>query len=192
MDFNFLPENENTPEKGSILLSEPFLDDPYFKRTVILICEHNEEGSFGFVLNNYVDFDLKDVIDRMPNFDARVSIGGPVKNSNLYYIHTLGKEIADSIEVFEGVFMGGDFEVLKRKLLNNEISSDQVRFFVGYSGWSPNQLVDELRTKSWFVTTATANTIMRTDISDLWGSILKSMGKKYEMIANLPDDPSQN
>ena len=192
MEFNFLPEDQREPEKGCVLLSEPFLDDPYFKRTVVLICEHNEEGSFGFVLNNFIDFDLEDVIDDIPNIESKVSIGGPVKNSNLYYIHTLGEDLGESIQITEGVYMGGDFEVLKQKLKNNEIRSDQIRFFVGYSGWSPNQLDQELKAKSWFVTSVPASEIMRTDISDLWGKILKSMGKRYEIIANLPDNPSHN
>lgn len=192
MDFKFLPENQKEPERGNVLLSEPFLDDPYFKRTVVLICEHNEEGSFGFVLNNYVDFELDEIIDELPDIKTKVSIGGPVKNSNLYYIHTLGNEIANSIEIMDGVYMGGDFEILKEKLKNGEVSTEQIRFFVGYSGWSPNQLASELKMNSWFVTSVPANTVMRTDINDLWRTILKSMGKKYSVIANLPEDPSEN
>jgi len=192
MDFKFLPEDQKEPEKGNVLLSEPFLDDPYFKRTVVLICEHNEEGSFGFVLNNFIDFDIEEVIDDIPQLESKVSIGGPVKNSSLYYIHTLGEELGDSIKITDGVFMGGDFEKLKEKLKNNEVRPDQVRFFVGYSGWSPNQLAHELKSNSWFVTSVNSDVIMRTDVNDLWGTILKSMGKKFEIIANLPEDPSQN
>lgn len=175
-----------------MLLAEPFLNDPYFKRTVILLCEHNDEGSFGFVLNNYIDVELDQIMDELPHYDTRISIGGPVKNSNLYYIHTLGHSIADSVEVVQGVYMGGNFEALKEKLLQGELTKDEVRFFVGYSGWSPNQLEDELEMKSWIVTNVKPGILMNTEIGDLWKVIMRSMGKKGEIMSNLPDDPSLN
>ena len=81
--------NQANPQAGNVLLSEPFLDDPYFGRKVVLLCEHNEEGSFGFVLNNYVDIDVDEVMDDLPKLDTRISVGGPVKNGNLYYLHTV-------------------------------------------------------------------------------------------------------
>ncbi|MCB0761901.1 MAG: YqgE/AlgH family protein [Flavobacteriales bacterium] len=190
--FNLGPSENTTVNKGNILLAEPFLDDPYFKRTVILVCEHNEEGSFGFVLNNYIDVELDQIMDGLPDFDTKISIGGPVKNSNLYYIHTLGNEIRESVEIFDGIFMGGDFDQLKDKIAHGLVDQNQVRFFVGYSGWSPQQLEDELRMKSWFVGQASPNVLMNTGDSDLWKTILSTMGSRGKIIANLPDDPSLN
>ena len=98
-------QNQATPQAGNVLLSEPFLDDPYFGRKVVLLCEHNEEGSFVFVLNNFVDIDVDEVMDELPKLDTRISVGGPVKNGNLYYLHTR-EDIVDSIPVVDGVFMG--------------------------------------------------------------------------------------
>ena len=105
--IRFTPSNHATLAPGNVLLSEPFLDDPYFGRKVVLLCEHNEEGSFGFVLNNYVDIDVDEVMDDLPKLNARISVGGPVKNGNLYYLHTR-EDIAESIPVMPGVFMGGN------------------------------------------------------------------------------------
>jgi putative transcriptional regulator len=192
MKFDFGPKKNVEAKKGKVLLAEPFLNDPYFKRTVILLCEHNDEGSFGFVLNNYIDVHLDQIMEELPDFETKISIGGPVKNSNLYYLHTLGEEIEDSVEVLDGIFMGGNFEILKEKLLKGEVQKDQVRFFVGYSGWSPEQLDSELELKSWFVTKVDSRVLMNTGIDDLWRRIMGSMGKKGSIIANLPEDPTLN
>lgn len=190
--IDLTPDQSIRPERGRVLLSEPFLSDPYFRRTVIFLCEHNEEGSFGFVLNNYIDVDLDQIMENMPRYQGKISIGGPVRNSNLYYIHTLGERINDSIEIIPGVFMGGDFEKLRNLLVSGEAGKNQVRFFVGYSGWSPEQLENEIKTNSWFVTSVNKDVVMNTDEGDLWKAIMKSMGRKGEMIANMPEDPTLN
>lgn len=186
------PDSETRPVKGQVLLAEPFLNDPYFRRTVIFLCEHNNDGSFGFVLNNYIDVELDQIMEDMPHFEGRISIGGPVKNSNLYYIHTLGSEIEESLEVIPGVFMGGNFETLKKKIIEKKIDKDQVRFFVGYSGWSPQQLDSEMKMKSWYVASVSKDVVMNTDIKDLWRVVMKTQGGKGKLIANMPEDPSLN
>jgi putative transcriptional regulator len=190
--IDFSPNTNVEPKKGQVLLSEPFLNDPYFKRTVILLCEHNREGSFGFVLNNFIEVELDQIIEDMPKFDGKISIGGPVRNSNLYYIHTLGEEIEESVEILPGVFMGGDFEKLRKLLYAGKIAPEQVRFFVGYSGWSPEQLQTEIKSQSWFVTDIDKDLVMDTEVDDLWRHIMKKFGRKGEMIANMPEDPSLN
>jgi putative transcriptional regulator len=190
--IDFSPNTNVEPKKGQVLLSEPFLNDPYFKRTVILLCEHNSEGSFGFVLNNFIEVELDQIIEDMPKFDGKISIGGPVRNSNLYYIHTLGNEIEESVEILPGVFMGGDFEKLRKLLYAGKIAPEQVRFFVGYSGWSPDQLQSEIKSQSWFVTDIDKDLVMDTEVDDLWRHIMKKFGRKGEVIANMPEDPSLN
>lgn len=180
------------PEKGKVLLAEPFLEDPFFKRTVILLCEHNVEGSFGFVLNNYIDVKLEQVMADMPMEIGRVSLGGPVKRNNLFYLHTLGNSIKNSVEVLEGIYLGGDFDALKLLLDQGKVKKQELRFFVGYSGWSAKQLEEEMEQNSWFVTDIAPDILMNTEIEDLWKTILSSMGKKGEIISNLPEDPSLN
>lgn len=190
--LNLAPDNNAQPTKGQVLLAEPFLNDPYFRRTVIFLCEHNQEGSFGFVLNNYIDVELDQIMDNMPTFSGKISIGGPVRNSNLYYLHTLGDVVQDSVEIIPGVFMGGDFETIRKMLVSGKVERDQVRFFVGYSGWSPQQLENEIKTNSWFVTSVQKELVMNTEIQDLWKLIMKNMGQKGKIIAGMPEDPSLN
>lgn len=190
--LNFNKLNKIKPGKGTVLISEPFLDDDYFKRSVILLCEHNEEGTFGFVLNNYIDIALTDLIEDLPAFDTRISIGGPVNSDNLFYLHTLGENIPGSIEVFDGIYMGGSFEVLQVALESGTLQRDQVRFFVGYSGWSPGQLDDEISRNSWFVGKAKADDLMNPDIENLWQKVLQDMGSNFSLIAGYPENPNMN
>jgi putative transcriptional regulator len=186
------PNQNQIPEKGCVLLSEPFLNDPFFKRTVILLCEHNEEGSFGFVLNNYIDVSLEEVIDQFPNWENVISIGGPVKNGNLFYLHSLGDLIPNSAKVMDGLYFGGDFDAIKASMISGEIKENQIRFFIGYSGWSAQQLEEEIKQQSWYITHVSSKVIMNTGDKDLWKSIMKKFGPKGKMIANLPEDPELN
>lgn len=186
------PENHIRPERGRLLVSEPYLPDPYFRRTVVLLCDHNEEGSFGFVLNRHMDLAVHELVENMPPIGSQVSIGGPVQSSNLYYLHTLGKRIEDSQEIVDGVYMGGDYEQLRGVLAADHKLTKHVRFFVGYSGWGKDQLDKELGEKSWLVSHADKKRIMDVRTTDLWGETLRAMGRSFAPLANFPDDPSLN
>ena len=190
IDFN--PKSRLAPEKGRLLISEPFLSDPYFKRTVILLCEHNDEGSFGFVLNRFVDMEITRIMKEFPDIESKVGVGGPVQNQNLFFIHTLGDKLAGSKEIMDGVYMGGDFDILKIMVETGQVKDHEVRFFIGYSGWSPDQLNQELQERSWIVAPTTKRSIMNTETDALWGNVLKSLGRKYAHLANFPENPRYN
>ena len=186
------PDNKLAPARGRMLVSGPYLPDPYFRRTVVLLCEHNEEGSFGFVLNRHMELDVNDLMENMPPVSARVSIGGPVQSGELYYLHTLGPHVSGSTEVVDGVFMGGDYDQLRSILRTDAKLAKHVRFFVGYSGWELGQLEKELEQRSWLITHADKRRIMNTKIEDLWADTLRGMGKEYAPLANFPEDPALN
>jgi putative transcriptional regulator len=190
--INFKKLNKLKPKKGRVLISEPFLDDDYFKRSVVLLCEHNEEGSFGFVLNNYMEFPLAEIMDDFPEFKTRISIGGPVNNDNLYYVHTLGEKITGSLEILPGIYMGGSFDEMKSLIESKEIKESEIRFFVGYSGWSLGQLENELKESAWIVSMADKETLMDTSIKNLWKKILGEMGENHQLFSNYPEDPNLN
>lgn len=168
------------------------MQDPYFKRTVVLLCDHNDEGTFGFILNKFVELSLKEILDDIPDFDASVGLGGPVESSNLYYLHNLGDKLSGSVQINEGVFLGGDYEQLKIKLLAEEISPENIRFFVGYSGWGNEQLAEEIKEESWYVTDLNGLNIIDSESGDLWKEALKNMGGEYANLAHFPADPSLN
>lgn len=190
--INLNPQNNLAPKAGRLLLSYPMMDDPYFKRSVVLLCAHNEEGSFGFVLNKYLDIELSELVQDLPNSNYKVGLGGPVQTANLYFLHTLGESITGSIRITDGVFLGGHFESLRIQMLAGNIAANQVRFFVGYSGWSENQLNEELEENSWIISDTPSDILMSTSSDKLWKETLSSMGKEYEFLSNLPEDPSLN
>ncbi len=180
------------PEKGKFLISEPFLLDPSFKRTVVLLTEHDEEGSVGFVLNRPLDANINDALVDFPDFEAPLYMGGPVQPDTLHYIHRLGDELDNSQEIFEGLYWGGDFEKLKLLIETRHISKNDIRFFIGYSGWDTGQLEDELKWKSWIVAKATMENVFHTNTNQLWKKVLKEMGRNYEVLSNYPEDPRLN
>lgn len=193
LDYNFFePDHILEPQKGRVLISEPFLQDNYFKRSIVLITEHNDQGTIGFVLNKPVDVNINEVIDNFPKMDIDVLLGGPVSTNTLHYIHVLGDIIPDSIPVCGNISWGGDFEVVERLITSGNLSKGQIRFFLGYSGWSPNQLEDEIAENAWVVCEMNADEIMMPMSKHFWKKTLKRMGTKYEMWSNFPENPEMN
>ncbi len=190
--FDISQLNKLDPATGRLLISEPFLEDPNFKRSVVILCDHNDDGSFGFVLNRVLDLRVGDFMEDLPETDAVVSFGGPVQNDALFYIHTFGERIPNSIPVMDDLYMGGDFETLQELLQSGEADRTNVRFFVGYSGWGAGQLDGELEANSWIVAKSDVPTIMQATSEEAWGDILRSMGKRYSVLANFPNDPTLN
>lgn len=187
IDYNRLPA-----EPGRLLISEPFLFDAYFKRTVVLLAEHNEEGSVGFILNRPISVQLNDLIEGFPDFDSGVHFGGPVSEDNLFYLHTVGEDLEHSKEIMPGLWWGGSYDQLKFMAENNLVMPDQIRFFVGYSGWGEHQLQDELNQLSWIVADTNNQQVMSGTSEDFWTNKLRAMGHKFAAIANFPEDPSLN
>jgi len=190
--LNFNPDNLLSPAKGRLLISEPFLEDPHFKRTVILLCEHNENGSFGFVLNNYVSLKVEALISGLIPFNTKISIGGPVQKNSIFYIHTLGESISGSVHIAEDIYLGGDFEEIKTLINSGVAGTKDIRFFLGYSGWGKEQLSYELKEKSWIVSESTSEQIMDTRNINLWSQSLRAMGKDFAILSNFPTDPNLN
>ena len=184
--------NRLDPEKGRVLISEPFMEDEYFRRSVVYLCEHNEEGSFGFVLNNDLELDLSEVVEDINIEGFKLGFGGPVNSNNLYYLHTLGKEIEESYEVVPGLYSGGKFDQITALINENTVRQSDIRFFLGYSGWDAGQLKGEMEKNAWIVANAEISEVMSTSDKSLWKKLLKRMGGKFKMISNFPEDPTLN
>lgn len=184
---------ESTVESGKILLAEPFMLDPNFKRSAVLLCDHSkEDGSVGFILNKPLQTKIDELIDEFPAFDAEVYFGGPVQVDTVHYLHTAGRLLEDSIEVSKGVYWGGDFEKLKFLVAQELIRPNQIRFFVGYSGWSEGQLDDEMNYGSWVVANMDVNYVFQSEAATLWQLIMENKGSTYSVIAQVPEDISWN
>ncbi len=183
--------NKLQPMKGRVILSEPFMLDDNFKRSVIFLCEHNDEGSYGFILNQILSINLNELINGLNRSDFLISYGGPVNPDNLYFIHDQGDIIEDSQELFPGLWTGGNFEHILSLINDRIINTNSIRFFLGYSGWSEDQLLHEMKTHSWITSKFTPKNLLKID-EHLWKNTLNKMGKQYEVVSNFPSDPSHN
>jgi putative transcriptional regulator len=190
-DF-FQTENTLLPQKGRILISEPFLMDNYFKRSIVLITEYSETGAVGFVLNKPVNMKVNEIMTDFPAISAIVSLGGPVQTNTLHYVHTLGDIIPGSVKVIGNIFWGGEFNIIKRLLESGSLNNDNIRFFLGYSGWQSNQLEDELNDNAWVVAEISPEEIMTPMNKFFWNKTLNKLGKKFQMWANFPENPQMN
>jgi putative transcriptional regulator len=191
MEF-FKYKNKINPEKGRLLISEPFLPDPNFERTVVLLCDHNSEGSFGFVLNKPSVLKINEVIEDIHELDEIVYIGGPVQQDTMHFIH---RRVAldKAVEIREGINWGGSFEDLILSVNTKQIEKTDIRFFLGYSGWGPGQLESELEENSWIVCDfVTDELLFDTDPKIMWKKALESMGGRFSVYSKYPLDPRLN
>lgn len=178
---------------GMLLIAEPFMNDTFFHRAVILLCDYDKAaGSIGFCLNKPLDVMLNEVIDDFPDFEARVYCGGPVRKRALFFLHNYGDLISESKLIAPGVWWGMDFENVKLLVSQGLITPDRIRFFVGYSGWSEGQLEDELREGNWICAEMHPNYAFKEKASSLWQHTMEHKGTTYAVIANMPDAMNLN
>ena len=180
-------------KKGNLLIAEPsIIGDMSFNRSIVLLADHTEEGSIGFILNKPLEYCINDLI---PEIKASFKIynGGPVEQDNLYFIHKVPELIPNSIEISLGIYWGGDFNKVAELIANNKISENNIRFFLGYSGWESEQLSEELKSNSWVVSeNIYKKSIIEKDYQSFWKEKMLELGGNYSLWSNAPEDPSYN
>ena len=155
-----------------------------------MIANHDESGSIGFILNKPLSYTLSDIIPSI-NSEFRIFNGGPVEQDSLYFVHNVPHLIANSIEIANGVYWGGDFNTVVELIEGNVIGEDNVKFFLGYSGWDKEQLSDEMQTNSWALSQVFDNIIAEPAI-DCWRNHMIALGGEYMLWANAPENPAHN
>lgn len=182
------------PKKGDLLIAEPaIIGDMSFNRSIVLLADHTEDGSIGFILNKPLNYNINDLVPEIEASTFKVYNGGPVEQDNLYFIHKVPKLIPDSIEISLGIFWGGDFTKVAELIANGAIKETDIRFFLGYSGWGNNQLESELKSNSWVVT----DNIYKKDIIEksyesFWKEKMLEFGGEYSIWSNAPENPNYN
>ncbi|MFT4152227.1 YqgE/AlgH family protein [Parafilimonas sp.] len=177
---------------GTFLVANPHLNDPNFLRTVIFLCEHSHEGSFGFVLNRKLNYTVDELVPELGDFQLPVFEGGPVELNTLHFLHQYPDEIPGGKEIIEGVYWGGEFDKLIELINSRTADIQKIRFFLGYSGWGEKQLEAEMGEKTWIVAPATRKFLFGNHEKVLWKEVLKELGSEYELIINAPLDPRLN
>ncbi len=185
--------NNIHPETSGLLISEPFMLDPNFRRSVVLLADHNDEGTIGYVMNQRSDAVLAEIMPDCETCDLPVYVGGPVATDTLHFIHCRYDKIDSGAEIGKGLFWGGNFERVKELLRKGEINDNDIRFFVGYSGWEPGQLDQELNQNAWLVSDKYNPGLLFMEEGDqLWKSIIMELGPRYQHIVNFPETPMWN
>lgn len=187
--------NMTLPAQGDLLISEPFLHDAYFQRSVVLLVEHAEQGSMGLVLNKKTSLLVNSFFKELEECaDIPIYFGGPVGTNRLFFLHTLGEEIIPgSIKVSDQLYFDGDFEAMKRYLANGHDIRGKVKFFLGYAGWTEGQLSEEISQDSWVVGKPLSNEdVLSAEDESYWKSSVSSLGKSYRNWTRYPKDPAMN
>lgn len=179
-------------QKGQFLISYPYLDDDYFFRSVISLMEYNSEGSYGLILNKKMPHKIGDVLPILSHLDNSLYMGGPVDTQSLFFLHPY-YDLKDTIKVEENLYMNGDIHELRDMLELDFAQSHQIKFFLGYSGWSTGQLTEEIEEKSWLLGDYQPNLIFGSDDDDtIWRKAIESLGGQYDHLAHYPIDPQMN
>lgn len=180
------------PAPGILLIADPFLKDPNFLRTVVLLCEHNEEGAVGFVINRQYKNTIDELIPELDGHTIPVYYGGPVEENGIHFLHQYPDQIPGGKEIMKGIYWGGDFDALVNLIKTGAVDIAKIRFFIGYSGWSAGQLEEEIVEKTWLTVKATRKLVFHTKFEEIWKDALKHLGGDYEMMVHFPIDPQLN
>ena len=179
------------PKQGLVLVSEPFAPDGIFSRSIILLAEHNENGTIGFILNKPFNRKISDFSSEFGNLDMNISLGGPVGSEHIYYIHTYGDKIPKSIHIKENLYWGGEFNIIQTLAEAGKLDKKKIRFFTGYSGWNSEQLMAEIKKDYWLVSDIDVKTIMRND-KKIWNKTVSELDKPYKAWQYFPENPNLN
>jgi putative transcriptional regulator len=182
--------NNVRPQKGKVLISQPFLMDGCFQRSVVLLTDYSEDGAIGFVLNKRLNITLGEMIEDFPSSESGLSIGGPVSTNTLHYLHTINN-VPDAVKIVNGIYWGGNIDVIRKLLSLTIMKPEDIRFFLGYSGWSKGQLDEELENNSWLVGDIRPASIIHPD-RNLWQKSVVNTDDKYKIWTTFPENPGLN
>ena len=179
--------------KGCLLLADPsIINDTYFNRSIVLITEKNQDEIVGFIINKPLEFNLDDLFKDLGK-DLEVFNGGPVNKENLYYIHNVPELISNSLEISKNLFWGGDFSDVKNCIKEKKLRMNNIRFFSGYSGWTLDQLNNEIKEKAWVITNNRfGDKILQSKSNEFWKNEIKMLGDEYIIWSNAPENPNLN
>ncbi len=184
--------SDNDSHKGKIIIANPFLQGPIFERSVVFMVEHNHEGGMGFILNQPTGVIVGEAVAQIKDCNFPVYYGGPVDDNILFYVHSLGEKVARSVQIGEGLYWGGDFEEICDLIENGQVSADEIKFFVGYSGWSELQLEGEFEQDSWVICDYKSEYVFKDQDKTLWNTCLESKKTKISLYSKFAHTPSLN
>ena len=192
MNINYFDFNSRINlKKGYLLVAQPLLIDSYFNRSVILICDHNKNGTIGLQVNKPLKSNLKSIISKTL-IDQKAFLGGPV-DKNIFFLHKKIFSTDESIKINNDLFFSKNIDYIENLILNKKILENQFKLFIGYSGWNSGQLEEELNENSWIVIPKfDINIIFSKDYKNIWKKVLNNSNKIHKMFSNYPINPRLN
>ncbi|MBQ8498352.1 YqgE/AlgH family protein [Chlamydia sp.] len=176
-------------EKGSLLVASPEVNGGVFSRSVVLICEHSPNGSFGLILNKTLEIESPEEIFPMDYFDesrVRFCMGGPLQANQIMLLHTGSESTNPSIEICPSVFLGGDFSFIQEK--EERAHDEKVLLCFGYSGWQGGQLEKEFLEGLWFLAPASQELVFTVHPENLWSFVLQNLGGRFASLSTVPEN----
>lgn len=190
-DYKLKKPPLSEPAAGKLLIAEPFLRDGNFSRTVIFLCEHADDGSVGFVLNQDTDLKLGDILVELSSSNEPIFQGGPVQNDTLHMLHQM-PELLDGKQIIDNIYWGGSFDALQETIMMHKYEPNTLKLFLGYAGWAAGQLNAEMAEGSWLVVDATPEIVFNTAPDEIWRKAISLLGDDYRYLAQMPIDPQLN
>ncbi|HBJ71432.1 MAG TPA: transcriptional regulator [Cryomorphaceae bacterium] len=177
-------------QRGQVLLAHPLLEDHNFQQSVILLADHDTQGTVGFVLNDPTEYLLPDALEgSWPSLPLHV--GGPVDQDSLFYVHCRPDLIPGSHSIDGFLYWGGEYDAMREALQSGQLQAGHIRFFAGYSGWSPQQLYQEIDEGSWAV--IPGNTVNCLSYqADLYQTLKGHLPPDFRLWSNAPKEPHLN
>ena len=178
---------------GRLLVANPTLRDPNFSRTVVLLCEHGDDGSMGVIVNRPTEHTLTEAITGMPQ-DAtqRLYWGGPVQQQMVLALHRDAHDAPNTAPVADGMALGTDHDALIHLLQTLPDPERHIRVYSGYAGWAAGQLEAEMQQHSWIVSKADAGLVFDVEPDQVWERALVQLGPRFAYLATMPADPRVN
>ena len=180
-------------KKGTLLISSPnILGDLYFNRSIIILTEVKNQEVVGFIINKTLGYQLSDLYKNVKNKKIKIFSGGPVSQDNLYFMHNKPELITNSVKFNNNMYWGGNFESVIELINENKLDNSSIKFFLGYTGWSHDQLTDEINNDSWIILNNKEKIEFNTDTNLLWGECMREMGEEFKIWSNAPENPQSN
>jgi putative transcriptional regulator len=177
---------------GIVLAAAHNLHDTNFKRAVVFLAQHEATGTLGYVVNRPLEPTLREILPDVHGFDAPLFWGGPCQNDTLHCLHRIGAHVPGALEIAEGIYWGGKFEVITDLLMSGGADVNDIRFFVGYAGWTDGQLEEEIKEESWMPAHSNQHLLFEEPTKNLWTRVVSGLGGDYRIIAGTPEHPSLN
>lgn len=181
--------------KGFFLIANPVLPDPNFSRTVVLLCNHDEQGSFGLVINRSAEVRVADAFSnykRLQTFQNKIYIGGPVSQTQVFYLCKSEEPLPGMEVICDNLHLGMDWDALEDVLNVIKDPRQNIRFYLGYSGWGSGQLANEMSQRSWLTCEAKNIFVFGDSEECVWTNVVRSLGKEYTYLLRAPLNPQWN